>query len=189
MTEITVEKKYNIIYADPPWSFRNKKTGGSMRSGASQHYDDMEMYELTGMVLNYDPVVMLSDVIADDCVLFMWWVGSMPKEALYLVDDWRFEIKTMTGFVWNKLTKHGKPFFGMGHWTRAGSECCLIATRGNPKRSLGNVRSVITAPAGKHSEKPFGVADRIVDLCGDLPRLELFARDTKPGWDSWGNEL
>lgn len=183
------DNKYNIIYADPPWSFNNKKTGGSMKSGAVQKYDTMEMHELTGMVLQQNPVVMLSDVIADDCVLFMWWVASMPKEALYVANDWSFELKTMTGFVWNKVTRKGLPHFGMGYWTRAGAECCLIATRGKPKPFSHSVRSVITAPVLRHSQKPLEAADRIVGLCGDNPRIELFARDRKPGWDSWGNEL
>lgn len=182
-------QKYNIIYADPPWSFDNKRTGGSMTSGAIQKYDTMEMHELTGMVLQQDPVVMLSDVIADDCVLLMWWVASMPAEAMRLLDDWGFKLKTMTGFVWNKVTRKGLPHFGMGFWTRAGSECCLIATRGNPKPVSHAVRSVITSPVLKHSQKPQEAADRTVELCGDVPRLELFARDQKPGWDSWGNEV
>ena len=185
----TTDKKYNIIYSDPPWSFDNKKTGGSMKSGADHHYNTMQMHELTALVLNRNPVVMLSDVIADDAVLFMWWVASMPHRALNLVEDWGFEIKTMTGFVWNKTYKSGKPYFGMGFYTRAGAECCLIATRGKPEIKSHSVRSVITAPVMKHSQKPPETAERIVELCGDVPRLELFARDRKPGWDCWGNEV
>jgi N6-adenosine-specific RNA methylase IME4 len=124
-----------------------------------------------------------------NCVLFMWWIASMPEEAVDLAEAWGFKIKTMTGFVWNKTTKTGKPHFGMGHWTRAGAECCLIATRGKISPVSHSVRSVVTAPVLKHSQKPTVVADRIVELCGDLPRIELFARDRKPGWDCWGNEV
>ena len=95
----------------------------------------------------------------------------------------------MTGLVWIKKTKLGKMFFGMGFWTRAGSECCLIATRGKPKPVKRNIRSVFTAKAGKHSKKPDLVRRKIVNLCGDIPRVELFARKKTKGWDVWGNEV
>lgn len=175
------EKKYNLIYADPPWSFDNKRTGGSMSSGASQKYNDMEVHDLCG--------IQIEDIAADNCVLLMWWVASMPKEAIYLVDDWCFKIKTMTAFVWNKKTKNGKPHFGMGYWTRAGSECCLLATKGSPKPVSHSVRSVVDDKVLKHSQKPSIFADKAVELCGDVRRIELFARDEKPGWDCWGNEV
>lgn len=191
------DQKYNIIHADPPWSFDNKKTGGSMKSGASQQYDCMEMHELTGMVLNSDPVVMLSDIIADDCYLFMWWVGTHAKEAIYLAEDWGFKLYQMNEFVWDKRTKHGKHHFGMGWSTHAGTETCLLATRGKLKRLDRAVRAYTSAPmpvhpeTGRyiHSAKPQVFADKIVQLYGDIPRIELFARDKKPGWDSWGNEV
>ena len=175
------EKKYSLIYADPPWSFNNRRTGGSTSSGASQHYNTMEMHDLCGL-----PV---QDIADDNCVLLMWWVASMPKEALYLVDDWGFTLKTMTAFVWNKITKNGKSHFGMGHWTRAGAECCLLAIKGKPKPVSHSIRSVCDAVILKHSQKPNVFATRAVNLCGDVPRIELFARDHKPGWDSFGDEL
>lgn len=181
MIEFRHGKKYNIIYADPPWQFNNKRTGGSMKSGAEQHYITMDLVNICEL-----PIHTICD---NDCVLFMWWITSMPQEAIEVVHRWGFQLKTMTGFVWNKTTKHGKPHFGMGHETRAGAECCLIAKRGNLKRVSASVRSVVTAPIGKHSQKPQEVADRIVQLYGYLPRIELFARDRKTGWDSWGNEI
>lgn len=173
-------KKYNVIYADPPWRFGNKKTGGSMKSGAEAHYKTMSVDEVCGL-----PV---SDICADDCVLFMWWVASQPEEALGVMESWGFKLKTMSGFNWVKFTKHGKYDFGMGFWTRAGSELCLIATKGKPKKVSGSVRSVVPAPKKKHSQKPDRVRDRIVELCGDVPRIELFARSRFAGWDSWGLE-
>jgi N6-adenosine-specific RNA methylase IME4 len=182
MTVFNSGKKYSIIYADPPWSFNDKRTGGSMKSGASQHYDVM----YAGDICRF-PVWDISEC---NSILFMWWIASMPLDAIYVATSWGFTVKTMTGFVWNKTyEKSGKPYFGMGHWTRAGSECCLIATRGKIKPVSHSVRSVVTAPVLKHSQKPLDVADRIVELCGDLPRIELFARDRKPGWDCWGNEV
>ena len=174
-------EKYQIIYADPPWSFRRKKTGGSNKSGALDHYNTMSLYDITRL-----PV----DKIADDnSVLFMWWVASQPMEALEVVKSWGFTVKTMTGFVWNKTTQKGIPHFGMGNWTRAGSECVLIATKGKPKRVSASVRSVVTREAGRHSQKPIAIANSIVELCGDVPRIELFARDRKEGWDCWGDEV
>jgi len=174
-------KKYNIIYADPAWSFNNKKTGGSMKSGAANQYDVMTLEDMKNLPIQ--------DIAADDCVLVMWWVGSQPQEALDLMKAWGFELKTMSGFNWIKMTKLWKFFFGMGFWTRAGSELALIATKGKPKPISRSVRSVRQAIAGKHSEKPCEFRDDIVELCGDLPRIELFSRERVENWDAWGNEL
>jgi len=174
-------EKYNIIFADPPWKFNNKNTGGSMVSGAKAKYNVMSVDEICKLNIN--------NIAADNCVLFMWWVGSQPQEALKVVEAWGFKLKTMSGFNWVKLTKHGKPFFGMGFWTRAGSECCLIATKGKPKPLSKSVRSVITSKVKKHSQKPEETRDLIIQLCGDIPRIELFARQKINGWDSWGNEI
>ena len=180
-SDLDGDKKYNIIYADPPWAFSNKKTGGSMKSGAVSKYDVMTLEDIKNL-----PVESIAD---DDCVLFMWWVGSQPQEALDVVKEWGFTLKTMTGFNWVKLTKLEKMFFGMGFWTRAGSENCLIATKGKPKPENKGVRSVRKAITGKHSVKPAEFRGDIVTLCGDMPRIELFARNKISGWDSWGNEV
>jgi N6-adenosine-specific RNA methylase IME4 len=174
------DKRYNIIYADPPWAFRNKNTGGSMVSGANAHYDTMTIADIRRL-----PV---EQIAADDCVLFMWWVASQPLETLAVVDAWQFKLKTMTGFNWIKKTKTGKDFFGMGFWTRQGSENCLIAVRGKPKVRSHSVRSVVRAENKKHSQKPSEIRNRIVELVGDLPRIELFARERIDSWDSWGDE-
>jgi N6-adenosine-specific RNA methylase IME4 len=176
-----MNKKYGVILADPPWKFNNKNTGGSMISGSAAHYDVMSLQDIMALPIK--------SMAADDCTLFMWWVASQPQEALDLVRAWGFELKTMTGFVWVKKTIHFKPFFGMGFQTRQGSENCLIATRGKPKRVSASVRAVVEARAGKHSEKPDVFHDKIVELMGDLPRVELFARRPRDGWDSFGNEV
>lgn len=199
--------KYKIIYADPPWSFNNKNTGGGLNSGASAHYEVMTIDDICKL-----PIKEIAD---DDCVLFMWWVASMPVEALKVVESWGFEVKTMSGFNWVKTTnpkfsdktksilwpsielfnKHGiswfigKLFFGMGFWTRAGSELCLIAVKGKPKRISGSVRSVVIAKIGKHSQKPNIFRKKILELMGDLPRVELFAREQLEGFDVYGNEV
>ena len=119
----------------------------------------------------------------------MWHVAPMPEEALALVKAWGFKLKTMKGFTWHKLTKNGKSHFGMGHYTRANTEDCLIATKGKPKIQSHSVRQFIEAKIGRHSEKPSEVRDRLVELCGDVPRAELFARENVKGWDCWGDEV
>lgn len=181
--------KYPIIYADPAWKFNNKRTGGSMSSGADHQYKT---------VMNAEQIAQLpiKEIAADDSILFLWWVASQPKEAILVAESWGFEIKTMNGFVWRKLTKTGKPWFGMGFYTRAGSESCLIATRGNPKILSHSIRAVVEAkvPVDEnnryiHSKKPNIFRERIVQLVGENPRIELFAREEFEGWDAWGNEL
>lgn len=174
-------KKYNIIYADPAWKFNNKKTGGSMKSGAAHHYDLMTLNDMKNLPIN--------ELAADDCTLIMWWVGSMPQEAIDLVAAWGFTIKNMNGFVWVKETVKGNPHFGMGFRTRAGSESAIIAIKGKPDVNSHSIRAVRHASVGKHSEKPVEFMSDIIELCGDLPRIELFARQKFEGWDSWGNEV
>jgi N6-adenosine-specific RNA methylase IME4 len=193
-----MSKKYEIIYADPPWSFKNKNTGGSMTSGADAQYSTMNIDDICNL-----PIESLA---ADNCVLFMWWVASQPKEAIKVVESWGFTLKTMSGFDWVKLTKNEKLHFGMGFWTRMGSESCLIAVKGKPKRLNAGIRSVelvdvdesiidmlfpetCLAKVGKHSEKPDIFRTRIVELMGDIPRIELFAREENEGWDVFGNEV
>jgi N6-adenosine-specific RNA methylase IME4 len=174
-------KKYNIIYADPPWLFSNKKTGGKMKSGAQHHYKVMSISDLKEL-----PIKRLAD---DNCVLVMWWVGSQPQEAIDLVKAWGFTIKNMNGFVWVKLTKKLLKFFGMGFYTRAGSESAIIAIKGKPSIESHSVRAVREAVIEAHSKKPDAFRDDIVELCGDLPRIELFARQKTNGWDSHGYEI
>jgi N6-adenosine-specific RNA methylase IME4 len=176
-----MSKKYNIIYADPPWQFNSVKSGGSMKSGAAAHYSVMSLDQLKAL-----------DVAAlceKDCVLVMWYVSSQPQEALDLVKAWGFTLKNMNAFIWRKLSTNLIPHFGMGYWTRAGAECALIAVRGKPKAECRSIRQVRDEPIGAHSEKPAIFRDDIVKLCGDLPRLEMFARVAAPGWDVFGNEV
>lgn len=192
-------KKYNIIYADPPWSYEDKASAGNR--GAGFKYDlmtDTEIYDL--------PV---QDIAADDCILFMWATYPKIQEALNTIKAWGFTYKTI-GFQWIKENKSGNGhFMGMGHWTRANSEPCLIATKGDavhvvldeegsapcliatkgkPKRISAGVRQLVFSPLRAHSQKPDEVRDKIVELVGDLPRIELFARSAAEGWDCWGNE-
>lgn len=172
--------KYKIIYADPPWTY--KKTGGtrSSRGMAKQFYDTMSLKEICSL-----PVNKIADT---NCALFLW--ATFPKllEALKVIQAWGFEYYGL-GFEWIKKTKTGKDFFGMGYWTRANSEPCLLAFKGKMKPLRHDMRQIVEAKRGRHSEKPDIVRNKIVELAGDLPRIELFARQETAGWDVWGNEV
>ena len=173
------DKKYSVIYADPPWSYKDKALSGNR--GACCKYQVMDTSKICEI-----PV---KDIAADDSILFMW--VTMPKlnECLELIKAWGFDFKT-SAFVWIKKNKKTDSlFWGMGRWTRANAEICLIATKGKPKRAAADVHSVVMTPIEEHSKKPDEVRRRIVRLCGDVPRIELFARQHADGWDCWGNEV
>lgn len=172
-------KKYNIIYADPPWSYNDKALAGNR--GACCKYPTQSKDWIDNL-----PVINIAD---DDCALFLW--VTMPKlnECWQLIEKWGFTYKTVA-FTWVKKNKTKDSWFwGMGRWTRANAELCLLATRGNIKRLSASVHSVIDSPIERHSKKPDVVRDRILQLLGDLPRIELFARKSSAGWDVWGNEV
>ena len=173
-------KKYQIIYADPPWSFKTYSDKGKGRS-PEQHYQCMTKQDIQRL-----PVESIAD---KDCVLFLWVTFPCLEEGLELIGKWGFTYKT-NAFTWVKRNKKTPSWFwGMGYWTRANAEICLLATRGKPKRISAGVHSVVDTPIERHSKKPGCVRDRIVELCGDLPRLEMFARERHAGWDSFGNEV
>lgn len=176
------DRKYRVIYADPAWQFNNKNTGGSMTSSAEAQYTVTSLADMAAL-----PVAKLAD---DHCLLVMWWVGSMPQEAIDLCKAWGFRLVNMNGFVWRKMTKRWLPHFGMGFTTRAGSESALIGVRGKVSELIKDraVRAVIEAEVGKHSQKPNEFRVAIQKMCGDVPRIELFARESAAGWDCWGNE-
>jgi N6-adenosine-specific RNA methylase IME4 len=168
--------KYSIIYADPPWQYYE---GGYKNQ--SQHYPTMTIDKLAELPVN--------DLSADDCILFLWVTYPILPEALNLIGQWGFNYSTV-GFTWVKANKGGKGFFfGLGAWTRSNAELCLIATRGSIARKDASISQIIYEPVGEHSAKPATVRNKIVQLVGDLPRIELFARQKIPGWDVWGNEV
>jgi N6-adenosine-specific RNA methylase IME4 len=175
------DKKYNIIYADPPWSYKDKRSGHKMSGGATNHYNTMSIADIKQL-----PVCKITD---DNCMLFLWVTFPNIKEGLDVIDSWGFQYKTL-GFSWIKTNKHNnKPFFGIGYYTKSNCECCLIGVKGKPIKVSNSVSSVIISPREQHSKKPDVVRDNIVTLCGDIPRIELFARQEVEGWDCWGNEV
>lgn len=184
-------KKYQIIYADPAWSYDDKST--SHGGGAEKHYSCMDLEEICAL-----PVKDLSD---KNCVLFIWVTMPFLEDCFQVIKAWGFIYKTC-GFVWIKGNKRIATkqtswlpidalddFMGMGRWTRSNAELCLIAVKGKISRKDPNVRQVIYSPIERHSKKPHEVRNRIVKLMGDLPRVELFCRDKHEGWDAWGNEI
>lgn len=171
------QKKYNIIYADPPWRYEMSKGQGV----AENHYTTMGIQDICRL-----PVKTITE---KDSSLFLWVTFPQLPEAFKVIKAWGFTYKTVA-FVWLKLNKSGKGFFfGLGYWTRSNAEICLFAVKGKPKRVSKKVFQIIVSPLQAHSKKPEEARSRIVELMGDLPRIELFARETTPGWDVWGNEV
>lgn len=169
--------RYGVILADPPWAYQRKKGQGV----AEDHYPTMPLAAIKAL-----PV---GELAATDCALFLWATLPMLPEALDVIHAWGFTYKT-AAFVWIKTNRRaGTPFWGLGSWTRANAELCLLATKGRPRRQARNVHQVIFAPVGAHSAKPEEARRRIEALLGDIPRVELFARNYALGWDVWGNEV
>ena len=173
-------KKYQIIYADPPWQYcvRSDKSYGR---SAERHYPTMPIDKLSSL-----PVQELADKV---CALFLWVTFPVLNQIYPLISAWGFEYKTVA-FVWVKQNRKAPSlFWGLGQWTRSNAEICLLAIKGQPKRISTRVHQVIISHIREHSRKPDEVRERIVELMGDLPRIELFARQKTPGWDCWGNEV
>ena len=171
-------KKYDVIYADPPWRYQDKKCNGA----CALHYDTMKIQDIKDL-----PV---KELAAKDCVIFMWITYPMLKEGIELMEAWGFKYKTI-GFQWIKLNKkNGQKFFGLGRWTRGNTEACFIGVRGKPSRKSNSVSQIIEATIKEHSQKPGIVRKKIKELMGDdLNYIELFARQNISGWDCWGNEV
>lgn len=177
----TTDNKYDIIYADPPWTFNTYSQKGKEKKSAECHYPCMRKEDIQALPIQR--------ITSDDCVLFLWVTFPCLQEGLELIKAWGFTYKTC-GFCWIKQNKKSDSlFWGLGYWTRANSEVCLIATKGKPKRVSKGVHQVIVSHIEEHSKKPYETRERIVRLCGDISRIELFARQNIYGWDCWGNEV
>lgn len=170
------KKKYNIIYADPPWQYWE-----SGNKNQSVHYKTMTVDEICKLPIK--------DISAEDSVLFLWVTYPILAEAFRVIEAWGFKYST-AAFVWVKKNKtQDSPFFGCGAWTRANSELCLLATRGTVQRLDATISQIVESPVEEHSKKPAIVRELIEKLVGKLPRVELFARGNADGWDAWGNEI
>lgn len=164
-----------VLVADPPWRFSDALPGN--KRGAEKQYNVLSLEDI-----KYFPLPEL----APDAYLFLWRVSAMAEEAYAVARAWGFVPKTE--LIWRKRTKTGKRHFGMGHHLRAEHETCIVATRGRPKPLVRNIRSILTAPVGRHSEKPDEFYELVESFC-DGPYAELFARKRRPGWECHGNEL
>jgi N6-adenosine-specific RNA methylase IME4 len=187
--------KYQIIYADPPWEYDDKSLN---RGGAERHYKTMSLNDICNLPIK--------NITNNDSTLFMWATWPKLEESFKVIESWGFNYKT-AAFVWVKANKRYDPeqiqlfekeiiddkgiddYLGMGRWTRSNTEFVLLSTKGKPKRINCGVRQLIYYPVMEHSKKPPVTRKRITQLVGDLPRIELFARESAPGWDVWGNEV
>jgi len=183
-------RKYQIIYADPPWSYNDKMGNDSAFMSATSAYNTMPVYDIKAL-----KVENISDT---DCVLFLWVVSPLLREAFEVMTAWGFKYKTIA-FCWSKQTKTGRVVSNMGRWTMGNVELCLLGTKGSPKRIIKDIKQLVIDTRQGHSKKPDVVRQRIVELMGELPRIELFARNDGgknlfnenplDGWDAWGNEV
>jgi len=173
--------KYGIIYADPPWQYWE---GGYKNQ--SQHYGTLTDYVIANLTDKKGRSVI--DLAANNCILFLWTTFPVLPTALSIINKWGFTYATC-GFVWVKSKKDRTGFaFGCGSWTRANVELCLIGTKGSLKRKDKSISQIIYEPKAEHSKKPPIVRNKIIQLVGDLPRIELFARQKTKGWQIWGSE-
>lgn len=181
------KKKYNIIYVDPPWN-RDSQFGSEKKRGNLPYFPLMTMEDIKSLPVN--------NLAADNCVLFLWIIDMWLFKAEEVINSWGFKYITV-GFTWVKETVTGKDVFGVGSWTRKNTEICLLAKKGRPQRADPRIRQLQRHMRRGPCRKPDEIRNEIVRLCGDLPRIELFARPPKKslfrgtsweGWDVWGNE-
>ena len=169
---------FNIILADPAWSYNDKALAGNR--GACCKYAVLSIEDIKNLGV--------SKIAADDCILFLWVTYPKLNEVFDEIKAWWFQYKTVA-FTWVKKYKNGDNFMGMGRWTRANAELCLLCTKGKPKRIRASVRQIIDTIPERHSKKPDETRLRIEKLCGKVPRIELFARQKTRGWAVFGNEI
>lgn len=171
---------FNIIHADPPWAFENYSEKGEGRN-PNQHYPTMGWEQIAAL-----PV---GDLAARDCALFLWCVDPLLDRGFDVLRRWGFRFVTVA-FTWAKRSSTGAAWhMGTGYYTRANPEVCLLGMMGNLPRQSAAVRQLVVEPIREHSRKPDRIAADIESLFGDIPRIELFARTTRPGWTSWGNQV
>ena len=173
-----MKKKYSLIYADPPWQYKVWRKNGSV---AENHYSTMHLQDICSL--------RVQDIASENCCLFLWATMPLLQEAMQVINSWGFIHKTVA-FVWVKRNKkQGSWFWGLGHYTRSNAELCLLATKGSIRRMSAKVHQIIDTHIEEHSKKPDIAREKIVELFGGLPRIELFARQEVTGWDCWGNEV
>ena len=173
-------RRYEVIYADPPWDYKGQLQhagpGSGDSGGAARHFSTVTTRELASL-----PV---EAIAADDSLLFLWATSPHLDQAIALGKAWGFDWATVA-FVWDKQRVNP------GHYTLSQCELCLVFKRGRipTPRGARNVRQLVSAARGRHSEKPAEVRARIEAMFPQQSKIELFARSRAPGWDSWGEEV
>ncbi len=168
-------KKYKILLADPPWSYRNKNTGGSFKSGSSAKYKTMSVEEICNMRKFIDEI---SD---KDSVLFLWAIVPLLPEGLEVLNAWGYKYKT--SLFWRKIKS-----LGMGFWFRGIVEVLLMGVKGKVKAFRIQKGNVIQSKVRKHSRKPDEFYE-LIEMSGLEPKIELFARNRRNGWSAFGDEV
>jgi N6-adenosine-specific RNA methylase IME4 len=174
-TPFPSDRRYAVLYADPPWHFEVYNEESGVERAAGNHYSTMSLDEICAL-----PVPSLA---SPDAALFMWTTVPHLRECFDVLVAWGFEYKTNIVWVKDKI--------GLGYFVRNQHELLLVATRGDmPSPSPANrPASVITAPRREHSRKPDQAYELIERMYPELPKIELFARHARPGWAAWGNEI
>ncbi len=180
-------KKYQIVYADPPWDYNDKRKVKDMRSvggsssgfGANKYYKTVPTKDICELNV--------SNISEENSILFLWSTSSFLPYALKVIKAWGFKYKTV-GFVWAKTRSKGKFTRILGRWTMGSTEFILIGIKGKPKRMKNNVYQFIIEEHTTHSKKPNIFREKIVELMGDISRVELYATEKRKGWDCWGLE-
>lgn len=164
------DKKYQIIYADPPWRYSFSKSGNRK---IENHYPTMTLEDIKNLPIPS----------ADDCILFLWTTAPKLLEGIEVLKAWGFTYKTQA--IWDKQV------IGMGYWFRGQHEILLVGTKGKVSPPETNFRnsSIYSEKRTRHSKKPQYYRDWIAQAYPDMPKLEMFARNTDDDWDSWGNEI
>lgn len=173
MFEALPNEKYQVIYADPPWKYKQ----GLKHMKPDNHYNTMTTEDISTLPVR--------DIADDNSLLFMWVTSPFLKEGIEIGEKWGFKYKSMT-FVWVK--EKGVP----GPWTFQKTELCLLFTRGSRPKPKGSTKEhqLLIEAATIHSKKPDEIRKRIERISGEnTKKIELFARNKVPGWDSWGNEI
>lgn len=179
--------KYQVILADPPWSYNDKRNSAGKNNptgagGALKHYKCMDIKDIKSL--------RIKDITDENCMLFMWATSPFMKEAIEVIESWGFKFITIP-FVWvkmrNDMSEPRKD--GIGNYTLNNAEYVLLGRKGKYWRNSTKVKQILQHPKLKHSEKPSEIRRRIEELCGEVPRIELFAREKVEGWDCWGNEV
>jgi N6-adenosine-specific RNA methylase IME4 len=171
--------KYDVILADPPWTFSVWNAEKSDRH-ASHKYALMDVKDICEL-----PVIGIAE---ENCALFIWATWPNIQDAFAVITKWGFKYRTLA-WIWIKTTKNNGLATGMGYYTRANSEPCLLAVKGRMSVAAHDVLAVISSPRREHSQKPDEQYAKIERLYPNKNYLELFARQKRPGWNSWGNEI